>query len=73
MRRMTAGGMGVSLCYLRGWPIGAFGWGLLRLLVSDFRIGAREGAMKKQSLTSRRKNGSRYASVMASCYFLWTS
>lgn len=32
--------MGVSLCYLRGRSIGAFGWGLLRLLVSDFRMGS---------------------------------
>lgn len=35
--------VGVSLCYLRGGSIGAFGWGLLRLLASDFRMGARGG------------------------------
>ena len=40
--------MGVSLCYLRGRSIGAFGWGLLRLLDSDFRIGR---SMKKHALT----------------------
>ena len=42
---VTAGGacMGVSLCYLRGGSIGAFGWGLLGLLASDFRMGARGG------------------------------
>lgn len=53
--------MGVSLCYLRGGSIGAFGWGLLRLLVSDFCIGSERRLRKNQFLPAGRQSATRYA------------
>ncbi|SDB15718.1 hypothetical protein SAMN03159382_01440 [Pseudomonas sp. NFACC23-1] len=46
--------MGVSLCYLRGRSIGAFGWGLLRLLDSDFRTSSADSLHYVDELGLRR-------------------
>jgi hypothetical protein len=72
---VTAGGglCGRELVLFAGRVHRGFWLGFTTSVGQRLSYGCQGRAMKKQSLTSRRKNGSRYASVVASCYFLWPS